>query len=390
MRKQRREFGSVREVRKGSGRWSARYTGTDSQRTSLGTFPSEAEAWRAVRRRQYEIESGQGVPALRKITLSAYIETEYKPRRKVTSSTAELYDNSIRLHIIGDPKSAVRLPSPRLGQMTLDTITPSVVEKWHADREQATGPRACSQAYALLRTVLGMALRDRLVGYNPCQIRGAVKESAERPLIDQAQAETLIAAMPQAHRTAVIVTLWAHLRVGELLGLRRGDIDLHAGTITIERQVRRIGGEAVETPTKTRKVRTIYLPDQALEALRFHLAATSPAMPSDRLFFHTNGEPLADHHLRRSWLTARREVGLLHLHYHDLRHASLTWAAQQGATTKELMRRAGHSTVRASMIYQHAADERDQELARRLSVQPENVAIKAPSRHEGHAKGTGT
>jgi hypothetical protein len=32
------------------------------------------------------------------------------------------------------------------------------------------------------------------------------------------------------------------------------------------------------------------------------------------------------------------------------------------------MRRAGHSTQRAAMIYQHAAEDRDREVARRLSL----------------------
>jgi integrase len=51
---------------------------------------------------------------------------------------------------------------------------------------------------------------------------------------------------------------------------------------------------------------------------------------------------------------------------HDLRHAGLTLAAQSGATLAEVMRRAGHSSSRAAMIYQHAAERRDAEVAKRL------------------------
>ena len=42
-------------------------------------------------------------------------------------------------------------------------------------------------------------------------------------------------------------------------------------------------------------------------------------------------------------------------------------AAQSGATLKELMARLGHSTPDAALLYQHASEERDQLLARRLS-----------------------
>lgn len=44
-----------------------------------------------------------------------------------------------------------------------------------------------------------------------------------------------------------------------------------------------------------------------------------------------------------------------------------TLAAQSGATIAELMARLGHTTPAMAMRYQHAAAERDAEIARRLS-----------------------
>ncbi|HET9646940.1 MAG TPA: hypothetical protein VFP34_01755, partial [Microlunatus sp.] len=43
-------------------------------------------------------------------------------------------------------------------------------------------------------------------------------------------------------------------------------------------------------------------------------------------------------------------------------------AAQSGATIAELMHRLGHTTPAAAMRYQHAAAERDREIAQRMSV----------------------
>lgn len=63
-----------------------------------------------------------------------------------------------------------------------------------------------------------------------------------------------------------------------------------------------------------------------------------------------------------------------------------TLAAATGATTKELMRRMGHSSPAAALIYQHAADNRDGEIARALDamlsaapVVPIEVAPSAPA-----------
>ncbi|MFN2347447.1 MAG: hypothetical protein ABR616_17250 [Dermatophilaceae bacterium] len=52
----------------------------------------------------------------------------------------------------------------------------------------------------------------------------------------------------------------------------------------------------------------------------------------------------------------------------DLRHTGAVLAAQTGSTLAELMGRLGHSTPGAAMRYQHAAADRDAEIARRLSA----------------------
>jgi hypothetical protein len=49
-------------------------------------------------------------------------------------------------------------------------------------------------------------------------------------------------------------------------------------------------------------------------------------------------------------------------------------AAQTGATLAELMNRLGHSTPGMAIRYQHVAQDRDTEIARRLS----ELAVPAP------------
>ena len=73
--------------------------------------------------------------------------------------------------------------------------------------------------------------------------------------------------------------------------------------------------------------------------------------------------------LRTAWDNARTKVGRTDgLRFHDLRHSSLTWAAAEGATTDELMHRAGHRSSAAAMKYQHATVERDREIADKLAA----------------------
>jgi hypothetical protein len=64
-----------------------------------------------------------------------------------------------------------------------------------------------------------------------------------------------------------------------------------------------------------------------------------------------------------AWREACRKVGV-DAHLHDLRHHAATLIARKpGVTTRELMVHLGHSSPRAALIYQHATEERDREIA---------------------------
>ncbi|MEU1196825.1 tyrosine-type recombinase/integrase [Streptomyces sp. NPDC005813] len=75
------------------------------------------------------------------------------------------------------------------------------------------------------------------------------------------------------------------------------------------------------------------------------------------------GGILRRNNFRRIWLRALTATGLGDVHFHDLRHTGNTLAATGGATTRELMRRMGHSSVRAALIYQHLVNGHDHQIA---------------------------
>jgi integrase len=65
----------------------------------------------------------------------------------------------------------------------------------------------------------------------------------------------------------------------------------------------------------------------------------------------------------RTETCGKRDGSVRRARFHDLRHFSLTMAAVAGASTKELMRRGGHSTPAAALRYQHATENRDKVIA---------------------------
>jgi integrase len=84
------------------------------------------------------------------------------------------------------------------------------------------------------------------------------------------------------------------------------------------------------------------------------------------VFMGGKDKPLRTSNFRRAvqWAQALKAAGMPKgFTFHDLRHTGNNLAASSGASTRELMHRMGHSSMRAALIYQHATSERDREIA---------------------------
>lgn len=113
---------------------------------------------------------------------------------------------------------------------------------------------------------------------------------------------------------------------------------------------------------------TVTLPGVLVQELGKHLE-TVATDPDQAVFTGDRGATPRRGNWRANvrWPALIRDVGLpTGFRFHDLRHTGNHLAAQTGASTRELMQRMGHSTVRAAMVYQHATDARARGLADRL------------------------
>jgi len=174
--------------------------------------------------------------------------------------------------------------------------------------------------------------------------------------------------MPEHYAAPLRVMFGGHLRLGELVALQRADFDPIAESLTVERQAVDVGGEVQITPTKTGHSRTVTLPPSVALMLAAHLAGKTGFGRSPMFTKPDSAEPLTRSQVQTAWRTATKRLGLQQFHLHDVRHSSLTTAAQAGATTRELMARAGHRTTAAAMVYQHVAEERNALLANAMDA----------------------
>jgi integrase len=112
------------------------------------------------------------------------------------------------------------------------------------------------------------------------------------------------------------------------------------------------------SPAQLRQSRQVCAPGE------HYLEKHVPASPESFLFGTSSGGYLARSNWNQTFRRAAEAIGLPSVRPHELRHTGATLAAASGATTKALMRRLGHSSPAAALLYQHAADDRDAGIAR--------------------------
>lgn len=258
---------------------------------------------------------------------------------------------------------------PTFGKKPVDRITRPEVRAWHASLNKAT-PRARTKAYALLRAIINSAVDDELITASPVHIRGAGAAAVRRPVEPATPAEIQVMAdnMPPRLSAALMIAAWCALRYGEIAELRRKDIDVTSHQIKVRRAVTFPPGGAVVGPPKSDAgVRDVSIPPHVWPIIEEHLETYVRPAPNS-LLFPGEGRGHMWHSVMGSHFTkARAAAGREDLKWHDLRHTGATLAAQVGATTAELQARLGHSTSVAAQLYQHAAKDRDRQIAERLS-----------------------
>jgi integrase len=389
MTRDRRQFGTVSKLP--SGRYRARYRGPDGAKHSAPTTFEDydtAVTWLRNERRLVEepghiwtppkdrAQAARTAGRRHGVTFGDFAESWLDNRRvkgrPLAARTREHYRTLLDEHIL-----------PTFGHVPIASIEPEDVDAWHSVT-LPTAPTMRAHAYSLLRTILGTAADRRVIPSNPARIRGAgnVERAHDVQPASLEELETIAANMPENLRLMVLLAAWCALRFGELAELRRSDVLTSKGIIRVRRGVVRAHGETIVKDPKSRAgSRDVAIPPHLMPMVREHLLRHAQKGASGLLFPSRDGGQLAPSTLygreakgkRRGYgfYAARQAAGRPDLRFHDLRHTGAVLAAATGATLADLMARLGHSTPGAALRYQHAAAERDQEIARKLSAMVE-------------------
>ena len=134
-------------------------------------------------------------------------------------------------------------------------------------------------------------------------------------------------------------------RLGEILGLRSGDVLLHANRLTVHESER-----SVKT---SHSVRDLPIPAQLKQPLADHLVRVKPG-PNDLAF---PGDFQSYQKLRRVWDQVCRAAGIHNATPRDARHTFGVHAAHAGVPIVRLKELMGHATAAMTLRYMMHAPE---------------------------------
>jgi integrase len=277
--------------------------------------------------------------------------------------------------------------------LDLDEITAPRVREWRAERLRTTNAKTMTaKAYRLLKAIMETAVDDELIQRNPCRIKGAGKEkAAERRIATVVQVDALANAVGMRWRLMVYLGAYGPMRPEELAGLRRRDVDVDTLRVRVRlAEPERMNGRRVQGDTKSEAgTRTVILPAFLRRELRWHLESYAEPGPDGLLFVGEKGAPFRRSSFGRKWRKARDVVGMPEgFRFYDLRHTGHTLSTRSGATLKDTMVRAGQSSEKAALIYQHSDGERQQEVAAGLDAMVRKARAAASGKPPDGPSGT--
>jgi integrase len=260
---------------------------------------------------------------------------------------------------------------PTIGHLPVRMITNGAVDRavhgWIAD---GCSRSTVKNSLAALVRVMEQAVRDGIIDRNPARLTGWQREYrlAEDELDDPRALAlpdwpalvALAAALVERSYDRFqgwgdVVTFAAGTagRIGEVAGVRRGDIDRHTWIWTVRRQTTTGPGGLVDKGTKGKRARDVPIIEELRPMLTARLDASTEG--HGRLFVGPRGGQVSTAVLRDAthWDEVVNALGYDYLRRHDLRHTGLTWMADAGVPVHVLRKIAGHGSLTTTQRYLH-------------------------------------
>ena len=277
--------------------------------------------------------------------LNRYLNV-YK-KNKVRESTYSSYYYTANKHI----KNSI-------GNMQLKKITPDLLQQFYDSKKNEVGSRSISLIRQLLNNSFQKAITVGMLDRNPndgTEI-STIKYRQIQPFTPKEISKFIKIIDNHRNRMAIRLVLSTGLRLGELLALQCGDIDLKTGQLTISRTVARVRTNEYNKKTKliyqapktATSCNTINIPPMILKELKKHILQLNNSDKHDLLFPSITGTQQDPKNCRNEYKKLLKQAGLPDNTFHALRHTFGSLLYEEGIdlkTIKEMLRHKNINTT---------------------------------------------
>jgi len=223
----------------------------------------------------------------------------------------------------------------------LSEITSETIEKYRANRRaDGVSPATINRELACLKTCFSKAVEWEKTDRNPARTVKKFRESnGKERILTADESRRLLAASSPSLRPVLIVALNSGMRRGEILSLRRQDVDFVKGFILI--------GDS-----KSGKSRKVPMNGPVFEALKEKIGNGGGEYVFENPETRTR---VLD--VKTAFLGACRRAGIKGVRFHDLRHTAASRMIELGIDLVTVSKILGHSTIQMTMRYCHPTEQ---------------------------------
>lgn len=263
---------------------------------------------------------------------------------QIKQSTYASYQQKITQHIL-----------PLLGSRPLTALNEQDLEKLLVQLgEKGLSNATIHTIFTIINAALSKAIKERIIKENPCILVDLPKiRRPEILVLTRAQQRQLEqAALKEKNCSPVIIALYTGMRIGEISGLKWGDVDLDNRTIQVQRTIQRIS--TPNGPTKTTVIagtpktksslRTIPIADNLVKYLASKKKYTNSPFVIGTARGYMEPRLISLHFKRLATL-----LGLENIHFHALRHTFATRCIEQGIDVATVSKLLGHKSTKMTL-----------------------------------------
>ena len=247
----------------------------------------------------------------------------------------------------------------RRGKECLDAITNEQVQKLKLAMAQRA-PKTVNNVLTVLSTLLKKAVEWGELDRLPCTIKLLANPKKTMGFHDFEEYERLLTVAEKLGRDTHLMVLLggdAGLRLGEIVALEWGDVDLRARRLTVQRSDW-CGHVTVPKGGRSRRLPMTDRLTRALNAFR-HLR-------SDRVLCLSDGTASTRARVIKAIRGAQRVAGLPQAGVHVLRHTFCSHPAMKGAPARAIQELAGHADLSTTQRYMHLSPAATEDAIRLL------------------------